>query len=115
MKRRRKYWIKKRTLPRRTGTIERDGKTRFKKRFEKGAIAFEKDEVRFELDEFARPIAVHVKARIDTNKLIEDFMLLANRRVAEFMSKKTRTSSRHSSIASTISPDADKVKELVHF
>lgn len=86
-----------------------------KARFEKGAIAFEKDEVRFELDEFARPIAVHVKARIDTNKLIEDFMLLANRRVAEFMSKKDKNVEQTFIYRVHDLPDADKVKELAAF
>lgn len=56
------------------------------KRFEKGALNFETDEVKFILDEKGHPIAVRVKERIDTNKLIEEFMLLANSRVAKFMS-----------------------------
>jgi len=86
-----------------------------KERFERGAIAFEKDEVRFELDEFARPIAVHVKARIDTNKLIEDFMLLANRRVAELMSKKDKNIEQTFIYRVHDVPDGDKVKELAAF
>ena len=49
-----------------------------------GAIDFEQDEVGFELDETGRPIRVFKKKRLDTHKLIEEFMLLANREVAFF-------------------------------
>lgn len=52
-------------------------------RFRKGAIAFETDEVKFRLDEQGRPVSAYVKEYKDSNKLIEDFMLLANRKVAE--------------------------------
>jgi ribonuclease R len=59
-----------------------------KKRFKDGAINFETEEVKFRLDEKGVPIEVYVKVRKDTNLLIEDFMLLANRSVAEYMAKK---------------------------
>ena len=52
-----------------------------------GAIDFEQDEVGFELDETGHPIRVFKKTRLDTHKLIEEFMLLANREVAHFFSK----------------------------
>ena len=55
------------------------------KRVKDGAISFEQDEVKFKLDERGKPIAIYKKARIDTNFLIEDFMLLANREVAQFV------------------------------
>ncbi len=54
-------------------------------RFAKGAINFESREVRFKLDENSKPISVYVKEMKDSNRLIEDFMLLANKRVAEFI------------------------------
>lgn len=54
-------------------------------RFRHGAINFETPEVRFKLDENGVPLAVVPKIRQDTNKLIEEFMLLANKRVAEFV------------------------------
>ncbi len=57
-------------------------------RFEKGAINFEKSEVKFKLDENSKPIGVYIKEMKDSNKLIEDFMLLANRKVAEFINNK---------------------------
>ncbi len=53
----------------------------------KGAIDFEQDEVGFELDDAGRPIRVFKKKRLETHKLIEEFMLLANREVAHFFSK----------------------------
>ncbi len=53
-------------------------------RFRHGAIAFERDEIRFHLDEKGRPIGVYTKVQREANMLIEEFMLLANRRVAEF-------------------------------
>lgn len=56
-----------------------------KKRFKSGAIDFESPEVRFKLDEKGHPIDVYLKTRKDSNMLIEDFMLLANRRVGALM------------------------------
>ncbi|MCX6274960.1 MAG: ribonuclease R [Bacteroidetes bacterium] len=53
-------------------------------RFKKGAIAFEKAEVKFKLDEKGKPLGVYLKENKDANKLIEEFMLLANRSVAEW-------------------------------
>jgi ribonuclease R len=58
------------------------------RKFKNGAISFETTEVKFKLDEAGKPIGVYVKERKDAHKLIEDFMLLANRKVAEFVSKK---------------------------
>ncbi|WMJ71780.1 ribonuclease R [Cytophagaceae bacterium ABcell3] len=54
-------------------------------RFKKGSIAFETVEVKFRLDENGKPLEVVPKIRKDAHKLIEDFMLLANRKVAEFV------------------------------
>ena len=58
------------------------------KKFKHGAINFESTEVKFKLDETGKPIGVYVKERNDSHKLIEDFMLLANKKVAEFIAKK---------------------------
>jgi len=58
-----------------------------KERMKHGAISFDKTEVKFELDEENNPIGVYVKESKDANKLIEEFMLLANRKVAEFVGK----------------------------
>lgn len=53
-------------------------------RFKHGAIAFARDEIRFKLDEKGCPVGVYTKIQKEANQLIEEFMLLANRRVAEF-------------------------------
>ncbi|WP_114938164.1 ribonuclease R [Mucilaginibacter endophyticus] len=57
------------------------------RKFKNGAISFETTEVKFKLDETGKPTGVYVKERKDAHKLIEDFMLLANRKVAEHVSK----------------------------
>ncbi|MBX3100977.1 MAG: ribonuclease R [Bacteroidetes bacterium] len=54
-------------------------------RFKAGSITFETEEVRFRLDENGVPLSVYVKERKDVHKMIEDFMLLANRRVSQFI------------------------------
>jgi len=54
-------------------------------RFKKGAIAFERLEVKFDLDPKGKPLGVYFKENKEANQLIEEFMLLANRRVAEFI------------------------------
>ncbi len=56
-----------------------------KERFKKGAINFETNEVKFKLDERGKPLGVVLKIRKDSHKLIEEFMLLANKKVAEFV------------------------------
>ena len=60
------------------------------RRFEKGSIAFDRPEVRFELDNDGKPIAVHIKESKAAHQLIEEFMLLANRTVAERISDASR-------------------------
>jgi ribonuclease R len=62
-----------------------------KRRMGQGAISFDKTEVRFNLDEDANPIGVYIKESKDANKLIEEFMLLANKSVAELIGKKKKT------------------------
>jgi ribonuclease R/exosome complex exonuclease DIS3/RRP44 len=58
-----------------------------KKRMQQGAIAFDKVEVKFKLDENSEPTGVFFKESKDANKLIEEFMLLANKKVAERVGK----------------------------
>ncbi len=58
-----------------------------KERFQKGAINFSSTEVRFKLDETGKPVGIVVKESKEAHKLIEEFMLLANRTVAEYVSK----------------------------
>lgn len=59
-----------------------------KKRMNSGAISFDKVEVKFKLDKESNPIGVYFKTSKEANKLIEEFMLLANRKVAEFIGNK---------------------------
>ena len=60
-----------------------------KKRMGDGAISFDKVEVKFNLDETNTPVGVFFKTSKDANKLIEEFMLLANKKVAEFIGKQS--------------------------
>ena len=68
-----------------TLTLDRLAKILRKKRLQQGAITFDRVEVRFNLDENAVPTGVYFKESKDANKLIEEFMLLANKKVAEFI------------------------------
>lgn len=61
------------------------------KRMANGAISFDKVEVKFNLNEEAEPVGVFFKISKDANHLIEEFMLLANRKVAEFIGKQKKT------------------------
>ena len=71
--------------------LDRIAKTLRSKRMSSGAISFDKVEVKFELDEEANPTGVYFKTSRDANKLIEEFMLLANKKVAEFIGKQKPT------------------------
>ena len=64
-------------------TLDRLAKILRKERFENGSVAFDRTEVRFDIDENGRPIDVYFKESKDANKLVEEFMLLANKKVAE--------------------------------
>lgn len=68
-------------------TLNRLAKQLRAKRFANGAVDFERCEVRFDIDEKGRPLGVYFKMSKDANKLIEEFMLLANRVVAESIGK----------------------------
>lgn len=57
------------------------------RRFKSGAISFDREEVRFEIDEKGKPLSVYFKQAKDANKLVEEYMLLANRTVAEHIGK----------------------------
>ncbi len=67
--------------------LDRLAKKMRKQRMREGAISFDKIEVKFNLDEAANPVGIHFKTSKDANKLIEEFMLLANRKVSEFVGK----------------------------
>ncbi|HRZ30093.1 MAG TPA: ribonuclease catalytic domain-containing protein, partial [Candidatus Paceibacterota bacterium] len=58
-----------------------------KKKINAGALAFEEDEYAYEVDAEGRPISIMKAERLESHKLVEDFMLLANKQVAEYVSK----------------------------
>ena len=72
-----------------TATLELDrlAKIMRGKRMQQGALSFDKVEVRFNLNQESEPVGVYFKESRDANKLIEEFMLLANRKVAQFIGK----------------------------
>ncbi|MDX5442381.1 MAG: VacB/RNase II family 3'-5' exoribonuclease, partial [Hymenobacteraceae bacterium] len=87
-----------------------------KKRFRNGAISFETTEVRFRLDEQGRPLEVYVKERKDAHKLIEEFMLLANKRVAEFVYHMGKGKKRPTMVYRTHdNPDPEKLNNFSVF
>ena len=86
------------------------------RRAAKGAIEFDTAEVKIELDETGKPIAIRLKERKATNLLIEDFMLLANEAVAKHLSKLTSNGGPHFASLYRIhdEPDADRIENLAN-
>jgi ribonuclease R len=84
-------------------------------RMNAGAIALDQEEVKFKLDDNGVPIGVYIKERGDTNKLIEEFMLLANRKVAEYVAKKAEAKANIFVYRVHDLPNEDKMKELAEF
>ena len=80
-----------------------------KERFAKGAISLDQEEVKFVLDDKGVPIKVIKKERGDSNKLVEEFMLLANKKVAKVLSKNTSIYRIHDE------PSKEKMSDLVFF
>lgn len=75
-------------------TLDKLAKKLRAKRFENGAIAFDRAEVKFILDEKGKPVDVYFKTAKDSNQLVEEFMLLANRTVAETIGTTLNKSSK---------------------
>lgn len=88
-----------------------------KQRYKDGAIAFDQPEVRFELDAAGKPIRAYTKVRVETMLMIEDFMLLANRRVAEYVYNHTKAKGRDAAFIYRIHdvPNPEKIEELSIF
>ncbi len=86
-------------------------------KFAAGAIRFTSEEFKFELDEKGVPIAIHKKPHLETHSLVEDFMLLANRRVAKFIFDKCKSLSGGCGLMYRVHnlPDKDKISELSVF
>lgn len=68
-------------------TLNRMAKKLRQRRFQEGAVDFDRQETRFDIDENGKPLGVYFKVAKDANKLVEEFMLLANRTVAESIGK----------------------------
>ena len=85
-------------------------------RFKKGSFNFETQEVKFKLDEKGRPIDIFLREMKDANKLIEDFMLLANRKVAEFIGKKHENQTVKTFVYRVHdTPNAEKLETFTQF
>ncbi|BAX80257.1 ribonuclease R [Labilibaculum antarcticum] len=97
-------------------TLDKLAKLLRKRRFKKGAINFERSEVKFELDETGKPTHVYFKDSKDSNKLIEEFMLLANRRVAEVVGRVAKGKSAKTFIYRTHDqPNPEKLNTFNQF
>jgi ribonuclease R len=87
-----------------------------KERFSKGAVNFETTEVKFKLDEKGKPLEVVPKIRKDAHKLIEEFMLLANKQVATFVYEYKKGKEKNTFVYRIHDfPDPDKVKDFATF
>ncbi|QOW11104.1 ribonuclease R [Kaistella flava (ex Peng et al. 2021)] len=91
-------------------TLDRLAKIMRKARIENGAITFDRSEVRFNLDENSQPIGVYFKVSKDSNHLIEEFMLLANRKVSEFISLNKKGVPTNNTFIYRIHDDPDPAK-----
>ena len=91
-------------------TLDRLAKILRKERIDNGAITFDRSEVRFHLDENSEPIGVYFKVSKDSNHLIEEFMLLANRKVSEFISLKKSGEPTQNTFIYRVHDDPDPAK-----
>ncbi|HOG18875.1 MAG TPA: ribonuclease R [Salinivirgaceae bacterium] len=88
-----------------------------KKRFEKGAINFERSEVNFILDEKGRPVDVYLKENKESNQLIEELMLLANRTVATYINTEIAVRGKAKTFVYRIhdKPNQEKLERFAKF
>ncbi|MFA6257316.1 MAG: ribonuclease R [Candidatus Paceibacterota bacterium] len=98
-------------------TLNSLAKTLTRERFAKGAISLDQEEVRFVLDPNGAPIKVEVKERGDSNKLIEELMLLANKKVAEVLSTDKKKGAPENIAIYRVHdlPNKDKMADLAVF
>lgn len=97
-------------------TLNRLAKQLRVRRFEHGSINFDRSEVRFDIDDKGKPIGVYFKVAKDANKLVEEFMLLANRTVAESVGKQPKNK-KPKTLPYRVHdlPDQDKLINLSEF
>lgn len=85
-------------------------------RFNHGAVNFESTEVKFKLDEDGKPLGIIPKVRQDAHKLIEEFMLLANKQVATFVYKMKKGDNKNTFVYRTHDfPDPEKIETFSGF
>lgn len=85
-------------------------------RFASGSIDFDRYEVKFEIDEKGKPLNVYFKESKEANKLIEEFMLIANRAVAESMGKQPKGKTKKTFVYRVHEqPDPEKMKNFAGF
>ncbi len=98
-------------------TLNKIAKLFRKEKWQKGAIDFEQEEIAFDLDENGKPIRIYKKERLDTHKLVEEYMLLANKEVAEFVYKFEKKSGKIFPLPYRIHdlPNREKIAELAIF
>ena len=98
-------------------TLNKIAKILKKEKYQKGAIDFEQEEIAFDFDKAGKPIRIFKKKRLDTHKLVEEFMLLANKEVAEFVYKFEKKSGKVFPLPYRIHdlPDKEKIEELSVF
>lgn len=94
-------------------TLDRLARILRKKRFESGAFSFEKTEIEFDLDKNGKPLGIRFREMGSSNQLVEEFMLLANRRVAEFIGKERRGKTFVYRVHDK--PDPEKISNFSHF
>ena len=104
------------TLAEELTTLNNIAKQFRKDRFRRGAVNFETTEVKFRLDAEGKPLAVIPKIRKDAHKLIEEFMLLANKQVATFVYNLRKGKDKNTFVYRTHDfPDPEKVKDFSTF
>lgn len=87
------------------------------RRFAEGSIAFEREEAKFKLDESGKPLGVYFKVQKESNQLIEEFMLLANRSVSSFIGTKKNKQGKAKTFVYRVhdKPDSDKLERFANF
>ena len=96
-------------------SLDKTAKKMREERIQNGAIAFEAEEVKFELDVNGKPLSVYKKVIQDTNKLIEEFMLLANKEVARFIATRDERTGNLFVYRVHDTPNEDKIRDLRDF
>jgi ribonuclease R len=86
------------------------------KRFRQGSISFERVEVKFQIDDQGKPLSVYFKEAKESNMLVEEFMLLANKKVAEFVGKVSGKKQAKTFVYRVHDkPDPEKLENFNHF